>query len=257
MNVLVPWRYGQILCNEFDAYIGKSLIRYGEFSESEVELFRLLLQPGMVVLDIGANIGCHTIPIAEMVGEEGRVYAFEPQRIVFQTLCANVALHNLKNVFALNMALGSEPGQILVPPIDYASPDNFGGISLGITEEGESVDLLRLDDLNIPECAFIKIDVEGMERQVLDGARELIERDRPWLYVENDREEKSDALIRLIHSLGYDLFWHRPYLFNVNNMHGVSENVFPDLVSINMLCIPTELNVQVPGLTKVEVPEAV
>ncbi len=256
MNVLVPWRYGQILCNQYDAYIGQSLIRYGEFSESEVELFRLLLQPGMVVLDIGANIGCHTIPFAEMVGEEGRVYAFEPQRIVFQNLCANIALHSLTNVYAYNMALGAESGEIRVPPLNYAAPDNFGGIALGTTEQGEAVRLARLDDLSIPECAFIKIDVEGMEQSVLEGACALIERDRPWLYVENDRTEKSADLIRHIHDLGYDLFWHLPYMYNPNNMQGEQENIFPDLVSINMLCIPAEQGIEVPGLSRVEVPES-
>ena len=90
-----------------------------------------------------------------------------------------------------------------------------------------------------------------MELEVLKGARRTITRLRPALYVENDREEKSAALIAHLHSLDYDLFWHRPPLFNPQNHAGNPENVFEKTVSINMLCFHRSLQATVTGLQQV------
>ena len=249
-NVLAKWRYGQILYNRNDRYIGNSLSVYGEYSEGEVSIFRQLLGPGMVVLDIGANIGCHTIPISEMVGEAGWVYAFEPQRIVFQTLCANLALNSVENVIALPFALGAEMGTLRQMNVNYQKENNFGGVPLGNDQCGEIVEVRTLDSLDIPACAFIKIDVEGMEQQVLEGAKNLLARDRPWLYVENDRADHSESLKRYIHKLGYEMYWHTPPMFNLDNFNGFPEDIFK-LESVNMLCVPSELKVRIDGLTPV------
>ena len=86
---------GATIYNVNDEYIGRSLDTYGEISREEVDLYRQILQPSMTALEVGANIGVHTIPLARCVGPGGRVVAFEPQRIVFQMLCANVALNAL------------------------------------------------------------------------------------------------------------------------------------------------------------------
>ena len=131
--------------------------------------------------------------------------AFEPQRIVFQTLCANMALNSITNTRCQQAALGEERGSLLVPALDYSRQDNYGGLGLGDFQEGEEVEVLRLDDFALPHCRLIKVDVEGMELSVLRGGQGLIARHRPLLYVENDRQEKSAALIRFIASLGYDL----------------------------------------------------
>lgn len=71
-------RHGPMLYNVNDAYIGAMLDQYGEFSEDENEIFQQLLRPGMTVVEAGANIGAHTVPIAQRVGPRGRVLAFEP-----------------------------------------------------------------------------------------------------------------------------------------------------------------------------------
>ena len=86
-------RYGTLLFNQNDRFIGKSLELYGEYSEGEIDLFRQVVQPGTIVLEIGANIGTHTLFFARQVGHDGLVIAFEPQRLVFQCLCANMALN--------------------------------------------------------------------------------------------------------------------------------------------------------------------
>ncbi len=112
-------RHGQMLYNIYDNVIGRSLDLYGEYCESEIELFRQVIQPDSVVLEVGANIGAHTVFLARQVMPSGMVVAFEPQRIVYQTLCANLALNSIRNVFCLQQAVGAKRGSLVVPPLDY------------------------------------------------------------------------------------------------------------------------------------------
>src|SRR5262249_40109323 len=98
------------------------------------------------------------------------------------------------------------------------------------------------------------IDVEGMERAVLEGAAQTIARCKPVLYVENDRPEKSPALIRTIDGLGFDLYWHCPPLFNPGNFGGNPTNIFGQIVSMNMLCVPKSTAPPVMGLARVALP---
>lgn len=240
-NQLAMTREGYCLYNRHDAYIGRSIEKYGEFSALEMQLLGRLCAPDDFVIEVGANIGTHTVAIAKRVGPGGTVLAFEPQRLVFQNLCANVALNSLRNVFCYWAAAGAAEGKITVPEPDPGQANNFGGIALGGNAQGFAVDCLMLDGfLSLPRLKLIKIDVEGMEMDVISGARELIRKFRPVIYVENDRLEKSEGLMRLIDSLGYDMHWHLPPLFNPDNCRGERENLYPGVVSVNMVCMHRE-----------------
>lgn len=253
-NTFKATRYGTMIYNRYDMYVGRSLDLYGEYSQGEIDLFSNLIQPNIVVLDVGANIGAFTLYFAKSVLPHGIVYAFEPQRIVFQTLAGNMAINSITNVYCINKAVGKENGKTFLPPIDYSKVFNFGGISLfGNYTVGEEVEVITIDSLNLPHCHFMKIDVEGMEVEVLKGAKGTIDKFRPVLYVENDREERADELTKLLKSLNYDMYWHTPYLFNPNNFFNNQENVFGNIISVNLFCIPSELNVKVVGLKKLEV----
>jgi len=243
-----------MLFNINDLSVGKSFDLYGEFSEGEVDLFRQIIKPGQIVVEVGANIGAHTIWLANWVGNDGAVLAIEPQRIVYQTLCANVALNNLTNVHCFHAAAGRAPGKIQVPSLDFTQTNNFGGISLDGIRNGEAVPVLTVDALNLSNCHFLKIDVEGMEEQVLEGSTQCIRDCRPVLYVENDREEKSNSLIRYIDSLGYTMYWHKPPLYNPNNFAGNPLNIFGRTVSINIVCLPKTAAQDVRGFAPVVVP---
>lgn len=243
-----------MLYNVHDMYIGRSLDLYGEFSEGEIDVFRQLVQPGNVVLEIGANIGAHTVFLAQHVGPTGRVLAFEPQRVVCQTLNANIALGSITNTYCFHQAVGSTPGEIVVPSIDYTQDFNFGGLSLGQYQQGERVPVNTIDNLGLPRCNFIKIDVEGMELPVLQGAMSTLTRFKPLLYVENDREDKSAALIRYLDNIGYAMYWHLPPLFNPNNFAQNSQNVFGNIISKNMICLSKTQPHQMNGFEQVEVP---
>jgi FkbM family methyltransferase len=234
---LTESRYGRILYPQHDQYVGRSFKDYGEFSEGEVEIFTHFVQRGAIVLDVGANIGAHTVPLAQLTGPGGVVVAFEPQPALHQILCANLALNSIPNAVTYAMALGSCQGSCQIPVLDYAQACNFGGVSMDMVTEGETVPLSKLDDFQLQRVDFIKLDVEGFESQVLEGATETIQRCRPIMYVENDREEKSAELIQRLFDLGYRLWWHTPPLFNPNNFKANPENIFPGICSINMLAI--------------------
>lgn len=236
-NQLVTTPHGVYLANINDQYVGRSLHKYGEFSELEVEVFAQMLKPGAVVFDVGANIGAHTVRFAQMVGESGRVIAFEPQRVIYQTLCANVALNSLLNVDCYHAGVGEREDSMKVVDVDPRIENNFGGLSLDLPGPGEMVPILRLDGfIGAHRVDLLKIDVEGMEAAVLRGAEKLVEKFKPVLYVENDRPENSEELMRLIDSMGYRMYWHAPFLYREDNAFGDPENVFEGIASFNLLC---------------------
>jgi FkbM family methyltransferase len=253
-NRVVDTRYGRMMYNVNDVYIGRSLQEYGEAGEGEVEFFRQVVRPGDLVIDAGAAIGVHTVSLAKAVGPQGIVLAFEPQRLVFQTLCANVALNNLINVWTFQIALSDDAGAVRVPTLDPRRANNFGGLSLLNQTQGDGVSSFRLDTLPVPRCRMIKIDVEGMELQVLRGASAIIDRFKPVLYVKNDRRELSVELLKHITAIGYDAYWHLTPFYNPNNFRQNPTNVFGEVVSANMICVNRASNSNISGLQRVELP---
>ena len=249
-------RDGLMLYNSSDTYIGRSLDLYGEYSYGEANLFARVLRAGMVAVDVGANIGCHTLTMARLVGPEGAVIAFEPQRIVYQNLCANIALNALGNVHAVNAAAGTGAGTSSVPAIDYAAAGNFGDIALNGAEGGEAVQIAALDSVPLDHCHLIKIDVEGMEYDVLRGGEQTIAQHRSALYIENDRAENLTRLIAHLLAADYRLFWHRPPLYNPDNYFANDTNEFGELLSQNMFCLPRERAFQISGLVEITSPDA-
>jgi FkbM family methyltransferase len=236
-----------MIFNTKDQYVGRSFDVYGEYSEGEVEIFRFLINPGETVLDIGANIGALTIPLSRIVGRHGKVVAFEAQHLMYYVLCGNVAINNLMNVDCWLMAVGEKRGSIDVPVVDTSSEGNFGSLSLKQTYEGvihtKSVPMVTVDSATLTSCNFIKIDVEGMEADVIKGATETIKKHKPVLCVEDDRSDNREVLHELIKSLGYRIIGHRPLLFNPNNLNEVARNVFIDdeekpFASYNLICLP-------------------
>jgi FkbM family methyltransferase len=256
VNRLVHARHGWFLANRFDHYLGAALIRYGECCELEHQFLQSLIGSGDYVVEAGSNIGVHTIGLAKAVGPSGAVVAIEPQPEIFRVLCANIALNGLRNVTPFAVGCGERAETMLVPVHDYraSSAHNSGSVSLAREGAGMPVSVVPLDDLleHIPRVRLLKIDVEGMEREALLGARRLIERCRPLLYVENDRVETSAALMQTLSDLGYRMAWHTPSLFNPHNHFAVEENDYPNVASFNLFCEPREAELaERPGLRQV------
>ena len=247
-------REGTMLYHVTDAYVGRPLDLYGEAHGLELAFLAQAVKPGNAIVDVGANLGAHAVAFARMTGEAGRVVAIEPQREAFRLLCANLALNGCRHVEALRAAAGAARGRIRVPVLDYSVPGNYGGVALAADGAGEPVDVIALDELDLPACHLLKIDVEGMENEVLQGARATIARHRPLLYVENDREARSRELIERLLALDYALWWHTPLLFNPRNHFANAENVFPGLASMNLVAVPRERPIETRRLRPVAGP---
>lgn len=249
---LIECRHGVMLANEHDHYIGNALIQYGEYSESELEVINQLIDMSAgCVVEIGANIGSLTVPMARRAAQRGlEMYAYEPQPFVFQNLCANLALNMLTNVRAYPFACGAQPGVAYMQLPDYFTTNNFGAVELK-TDQAEgsiAVRCVTLDhELEHQKVGLMKIDVEGWELPVLQGARRTIERCRPILYFENDRLAHSEALMRWVLDQGYRLWWHKPVLHNDNNFRNNPERKWANVVSVNMIGIPQESGIGVQG----------
>lgn len=237
LNKFIQGRHGNFVFNASDKFIGRSLTEYGEWAEDEIQLLQHFIREGDLVVDIGANIGTHTVCFSESVGASGQVIAFEPQRLVYQCLCANMALNNIANVWALQLGMADKNTTLFLPAIDYYAETNFGGVSLMDAAAGESVPVSFLDQYNLASCALIKVDVEGMELQCLEGAENTIKKFKPVLYVENNKAERSEALISYIEALGYKVYWHFSRFYNPGNFFANPGNVFgSNLYDSNLLC---------------------
>ncbi len=251
-NTLVHARHGTFVVNRNDTYFGRAMIEYGEVIELEWAFLQQFVGENDVVIDVGANIGTHTVNFAKAVGPSGRVVAIEPQPVIFQTLCANLALNSLTNTDAAHCGCGKSTGVVRIPPYNYSVEGNFGGISLTDSANGVVVEVRKLDELfHLPRLKLVKIDVEGMEANVINGARRIIETFHPILYVENDRRDRSKDLIELIANLGYRMWWHLPPLFNPNNYFGNTENIYKNIVSVNMFCIHGSIKANISGLREI------
>jgi len=247
---LVTTRHGRFICQDNDMYIGRSLVEYGEYSEAEVSFLLQVARPGDTVIEGGANIGTITVPLARRVGPTGRVIAFEPQRLVFQTLCGNLAMNGIENVHARHAALGSIPGQTTIPFVSYGQAVNYGSLRIGC-EGGETVPVVTIDSLELPRLDLLMADVEGCEEDLLRGAVESIARHKPNLYLENNQRGNSSSLLSLLFSLGYEAWWHLPPLFRPDNFNGKSTDIFGKRISINIICQHPDRMRPVAGLRKI------
>lgn len=204
--------------------VGFQLLSTSGFDTDEVHFLQVLLQmrrryfgDGVLAIDCGANIGVHTIEWARTMHGWGEVIAFEAQERVYYALAGNVVLNNCFNARAFWSAIGAAPGTITVPTPDYQRPGSFGSLELrqGRQTEfiGQPIDyahgvttpLTSLDALGIDRVDLIKIDVEGMELEVLAGAEQLLRRCHPQLLVEIIKTDKA-AVSQLLEGLGYRLY---------------------------------------------------
>ena len=178
-------------------YKNEILIKYKKsFEYSSFQLFSTLLERGSIVLDVGANSGIYSIFYSRLVGDKGRIYAFEPDTSNYFLLQENLKLNNCNNVRAYNFALSNK--ESIVEMISYNPADlnlKLQGDSFkymkevsDITEPLHRTKAYKLDDLdeikNISKIDFIKIDVEGAELLVLQGSINTIKKHKPVIIFE-------------------------------------------------------------------------
>lgn len=206
--------------------ISNALFRTGKWEGHLIQLSKFYLSKieTPLILDIGANLGAYSVPLAKHVQNTGgKVIGFEPQRIVFYQLCANVILNRLDNYHPIYSAVGEVVGEVDIPEIDYEKNVNIGafsfskqyrelhGIEGSMKKSSTKVPVINLDSYEFEKPpALIKIDVEGFELAVLKGAVNFLKNSNfPLMLFEawdfdwfkKDREE----LLAFVKNLGYEI----------------------------------------------------
>ena len=148
-----------------------------------------MVSAGDWALDIGANVGHYTLRLSEIVGERGRVIAFEPVPDAFEVLVGNAALSSEKNITLINAAASDSVSTsgMTIPKYEESGLDNLYLARLSRSESGLQVLCVTVDSLDLPHpVRFVKIDTEGHELSVLRGMNQLLHRDLPILLVEDN-----------------------------------------------------------------------
>jgi FkbM family methyltransferase len=260
-----------------DNVISKSLRIYGEWAEHELSILRSFISTGATVIDVGANIGTHTLPFSRWVGS-GRVISVEAQPAICEILRLNCRQNGCANVEVVSAICGEKRRHVKFRP-DYTSDENFGGISFADAQSDTRLALRRwLDRLrssvatSIPvttldnlsrgrRVSFIKLDIEGMELDALRGGRELIVRCRPVIFFEQNNTAHLSETYDYLAGIGYRMFWLETQPFNRNNFREERENIWwrtetgilalpehvsppPDLIPANgdEVTVPVRLN---------------
>jgi FkbM family methyltransferase len=218
---IVDSMYGRFIVNRHCSFQAETLLKTGKTHiEGELDNMRTILRTlpeNCVVVDGGANIGFVSVPVAQEIKEKnGVVYAFEPQRMIFNALCGTIALNGMDNLFLTQKALGDKKGTVFVPPVDYGKPADFGMVELGDNPAGEEVEVTTVDSLKLDRLDFFKLDVEGYEIQALNGAAKTLKKFEPWCWIEYWKTGQ-EPIMRCFEGLEYKFFL---------------------IDSLNMLCAP-------------------
>lgn len=178
------------------------------FSE-EIQKVNKYIKPGDTVIDVGGNLGFFVLILNELVGNTGNIYTFEPSKNLKAKLESTVKKNNLQNVTIVNLALGESEAATTL----HYNPKQTGLTSIVTDFDtgslSEEIQITTLDKFsqNIPgKISFIKIDTEGYEPQVLNGARKLISRDKPTIYIElgGNYQNSSAQALNILKELNYD-----------------------------------------------------
>lgn len=210
-------RWGKFNLIEGDM-ISTIAAHYGEWSEVEVSVFQTLLTNTDNVIEVGSNIGMHSVPLAKIVSK-GKLICFEPQRVIFQQLCCNLALNNLTNVESYRLGVGEHSDTFEIESSDYNTAWNYGSFSLdkGFSTEGnfqgnlkkEQIEVISLDDFSsvaqLDSLALLKIDAEGFDIKVLKGADKTIKRLQPAIFIEA-HPHTNQAIFTYLKDLNYRVF---------------------------------------------------
>lgn len=244
-NKVVKGKHGYFICNEYDRVIGRSMLKYGEFAESTVDFYKSTLHYECTAIEVGSFFGNHTIPLANFVGKMGRVYSFEAIRSFYYMLCGNLAMNSINHVEAYNIPIGDQEKEVLISEIQLDREFNYGAIDLRKFPVGRPTMMTTLDKffLDRPKneqpkrVDLLVADVNGMEAEVLSGAKDLLNQYTPLLYLGSNFPAFSPATIQTAWNLDYNVYWHVPRMYNPKNDANVTENIFEGKVLVNLIGI--------------------
>ena len=213
----VPYDDGRLsIYADLGTPLGLTLYRYG-VHDTDIELTKMLLSPGDVFVDGGANVGLFALPAATRVGTTGKVIAFEPARDVRLLLTQNVVLNRFSQVQVVPFALSSAPGEAAFRSFEIAGAGlNHLGPSAGEAGTVETVMLTTLDTVVGPSdrqrLTLLKLDLEGAEHAALQGATEILRDVRPDIIIEIEDSHlqrlgsSATQVLALLAGHGYQFF---------------------------------------------------
>jgi FkbM family methyltransferase len=194
---LLTTKHGDYFSADLSSFLEWQLWTFGAYEEHLAELFRRLTRPGDRCIDVGANIGVHTIRLAKLIGPGGSVVALEPDRQIAHRLKDNVSLNQLANVEVHEAAAAEKSGDSVVLHRPDSQDSNKGRASLlphaYLTGSKTPVTTTTIDDVACGPVALIKIDVEGFEGAVVAGAAGTIESFFPSIIFEHAPEMLGDS----------------------------------------------------------------
>jgi FkbM family methyltransferase len=239
--VMAECRYGQMMCFLGDSVIGRSLQVYGEWAEHELSCLRPYIRSGSTVVDVGSNVGSHSLAFARFV-QGGKVVAIEAQPSVSAIMEVNRILNGCANVSTVQALCAARSGWTRIRP-NYSAASNIGGFSFlpelrrgrmwpfssWLPPRGGSVvQIRRLDDIvcGSADVSLVKIDVEGMEADVLAGATRILRHCQPVFYMEQLDTRNLQMLHRRLVGHRYKLYWLETQPFNQRNYRNARENLW-------------------------------
>ena len=174
----------------------------GSYEFDKQQLMTKMVKPGTVFLDIGANVGFYTLLASALVGDKGKVFAFEPLPKNIDFLERHLNINSIRNATVFRAAVSDRSGTASFQ--ESSISDRMGRLSEGGTL---TVEVLSLDDLFIkgvlPLPDYLKIDVEGGEYSVLKGAQHILTVGRPIIFLATHGSEVHSQCLSLLRSLGY------------------------------------------------------
>lgn len=189
-------------------HVQRAIAQGNRWEPSIMALCEKYVKPNTTVVDIGANMGTFTVRLAQLVGSNGSVFAFEPQRVMYQQMCCNVFLNKLKNVYTHQLAIGKDFDEVYLTPIDYTNGAP-GEVRIH-GYDGEKVKCVPLDSFELQNVSLIKIDVERYEPFVFDGAQITIKENRPVIVFELTTlplpDYPEDYIVRMLSELNYNIY---------------------------------------------------
>jgi FkbM family methyltransferase len=214
--VLVNVQGSKMYVDTQDTGVAPYLLQWGVYEKDETALFKKIVKKDMTVVDVGSNIGYYTLLAARLVGENGHVFAFEPEPKNFGLLSKNVALNSYKNVVPVQKAISGETGSAKL----FLDKNNLGGHSLSeanvTKDDAVSVELTSIDDFfkntNF-KVDIVKMDVQGSEMKALEGMTKTIEKNENlmiltefWPAGLKNAGSSAEAFIVKLKEFGFTIF---------------------------------------------------
>jgi hypothetical protein len=196
-NLMVkPAKHGMFAYYMDDDPIGTCLFFYGEWAEQEFEVIKRLITPNTNCIDVGSNIGTHSVWLSKQC-PGGYVFSIEPQFYIFQLLNTNIVLNDCFNVVPMNIGIANTTGQMLVKVSATAGvghKQNYGEFSL----------------------------------QVLMSASNILKTSKPNMYIEFNSVNGNDEVLKILNEHDYNCYWHVYEKFNVDNFNKHPTNIYLD-----------------------------